>query len=623
MKSDNKNGRNTEARLYSLLRLPPLGAEGVDSDRVLDRVRDALDSQTTSHRHVDEPTHARQTPWRVAVVCVAIAAALVVAISPALWKPADVDAVNAVKAIASSTTKTLADGSRIEMRSGAEAVVENMPDGLMIHLNSGSMMVFAAKQAAGRHLYVQTRDLKVSVVGTVFLVKADDNGSRVAVIEGEVRVQQGAVEKSLRPGEQLASNPRSENLKFFLETGWSREAFAYLSKLHESMAQSLAARQSAGRTTSISDKQQFEEASIRVCEQDIPGMPTRGISTGPGGSGSIRLSPNRVEALCLNAATLIRVAHRFLKNNPAPQNDRLFGWRINSTFAPTPEEGIYVKGGPGWVRSEKYTIAAIGDSTDARTLRGPMLLDLLERRFNLKLRIETEEIPVYALTIAQGGLKIKPKELTNLEEIVRISAGLDNTVRRNGAGLVSPDLDVETTLSGLLGCSVSRQSTGADWPEINQFREAVRRGLQAPPCGTDIRPNGPNEVIAFGSRSLGQLVEILSSRDSLQDTLNGLVVVDKTGLPDTDCLIGTGTAAFPKPAVPSAGTLCAPVFNLVLEYAMDESFLTRRGLTPDQLNLPKAPNIFKALEKLGLQLEKSKAPREFIVIEHIDRPSPN
>jgi len=34
-------------------------------------------------------------------------------------------------------------------------------------------------------------------------------------------------------------------------------------------------------------------------------------------------------------------------------------------------------------------------------------------------------------------------------------------------------------------------------------------------------------------------------------------------------------------------------------------------------------NIFAALEKLGLHLEKSKAPREFIVIEHIERPSEN
>jgi ferric-dicitrate binding protein FerR (iron transport regulator) len=64
---------------------------------------------------------------------------LVVALSPNIWKTPG-----------SSTTKTLADGSRIEMRAGAEAVVENVPDGLMVRLNSGSMMVFAAKRSQNR-----------------------------------------------------------------------------------------------------------------------------------------------------------------------------------------------------------------------------------------------------------------------------------------------------------------------------------------------------------------------------------------------------------------------------------------------------------------------------------------
>ena len=40
-----------------------------------------------------------------------------------------------------------------------------------------------------------------SVVGTVFLVNAEEEGSRIAVIEGEVRVQPGTSEKSLRRGE--------------------------------------------------------------------------------------------------------------------------------------------------------------------------------------------------------------------------------------------------------------------------------------------------------------------------------------------------------------------------------------------------------------------------------------
>jgi uncharacterized protein (TIGR03435 family) len=38
---------------------------------------------------------------------------------------------------------------------------------------------------------------------------------------------------------------------------------------------------------------------------------------------------------------------------------------------------------------------------------------------------------------------------------------------------------------------------------------------------------------------------------------------------------------------------------------------------------PLGPTIFETLGKLGLTLERSKGSREFIVIDHIERPSPN
>jgi ferric-dicitrate binding protein FerR (iron transport regulator) len=83
----------------------------------------------------------------------------------------------------------LSDGSRVEMRTQSELSLDRASDGVRIHLKKGGVIVNAAKQGAG-HLYVQTKDVTVSVVGTVFLVNAEETGSRVAVIEGEVRVQQ-------------------------------------------------------------------------------------------------------------------------------------------------------------------------------------------------------------------------------------------------------------------------------------------------------------------------------------------------------------------------------------------------------------------------------------------------
>jgi uncharacterized protein (TIGR03435 family) len=271
------------------------------------------------------------------------------------------------------------------------------------------------------------------------------------------------------------------------------------------------------------------------------------------------------------------------------------------------------------VRSDKYTIEAVGDSTDAAILQGPMLMDLLERRFNLKLRVETEEIPFYALTIAKGGLKIKPLENDSVkyEELRKVSAS-----GQRGPGPVRRLLFPPDSAS-LLGCSPTNLVPGNDF----RYVEALRRDGQPPMCGFSAF-TGPNTLINSGASPLSLLVDSLgvasgflrptreTPAPSLSDTLNGLLILDKTGLPDTNCLT----------AIPSAGTPCAPLFNYFLEYAKDESDLRRYGRIPteSELLVPKAPTIFAALEKqLGLHLEKSKAPREFIVIEHIERPSPN
>src|SRR6185295_8356587 len=192
------------------------------------------------------------------------------------------------------------------------------------------------------------------------------------------------------------------------------------------------------------------------------------------------------------------------------------------------------------------------------------------------------------------------------------------------------ELDKMATYSGLLGCSFLPPQASRD--DTNRFLEAVRRGTQPPECalGTIIRAYGPNQLITNGGSPISSLVDALRKvtsplppslpPNSLSDTLSGLLVVDKTELPDTNCLI----------EIPPAGTPCTPLFNIVVEFAIDESFYTRlekNGITPAQmgvdLSLPKAPSVFTAVEKLGLHLEKSKASREFIFIEHIERPSPN
>jgi hypothetical protein len=83
-------------------------------------------------------------------------------------------------------------------------VIDRAADGGRVGLNKRSIIVNAAKQRQG-HLYVQTKEMTVCVVGTVFLVKAEEAGSRVAVVQGEVNVREGTSEKQLRPVEHIAT----------------------------------------------------------------------------------------------------------------------------------------------------------------------------------------------------------------------------------------------------------------------------------------------------------------------------------------------------------------------------------------------------------------------------------
>jgi uncharacterized protein (TIGR03435 family) len=73
-----------------------------------------------------------------------------------------------------------------------------------------------------------------------------------------------------------------------------------------------------------------------------------------------------------------------------------------------------ILGEPGWVKN-RYDIEAKVAAEDAPKLkdlkidqRRAMVLPLLADRFNLKYHRETRELPIYALVVAKGGLKMKP-----------------------------------------------------------------------------------------------------------------------------------------------------------------------------------------------------------------------
>ncbi|MGZ4868194.1 MAG: FecR domain-containing protein [Candidatus Angelobacter sp.] len=126
----------------------------------------------------------------------------------------------------------LRDGSVVEMNERAEFGVSMGRKDTTIQLERGNIIIQAARRESG-HLYVAARDCRVSVTGTVFSVNAGMKGSRVSVIEGEVRVAEAGAEKVLHPGDQLTTNASLGTVPVKQEIAWSQNLDKHLALLAE------------------------------------------------------------------------------------------------------------------------------------------------------------------------------------------------------------------------------------------------------------------------------------------------------------------------------------------------------------------------------------------------------
>ena len=593
--------RNIDEVLKHALPSAPRG----QMEAALDRVHARL--QSDSHPRLVEPRTSESAPvrsWRP-VIRMAAAAAVVVA---AVWgatsfkdqgvyavlEAADGslyritngrrvevhvgDRIAAQETIRSNDADgavlALADGSHVEMRSMSELSWDHAADGLKIRLDSGSIIVSAAKQSGGQ-LYVQTKDMTVSVTGTTSLVNAAEDGSRVAAIEGEVGVREGTTERTLRPGQLVTTSASLATRPLAEEVAWSRNADAIrriLATFEQGMARTSGplqplnyaespAQVAQGRASAAGP--QFEEASIKPCDPDnVPPAPpgARG-----GGANSFYMSPGRTYVLCMTLATIVRTAYNYgpyeMLGTDSSVGPGGRGLSTGPVFGLGVEDGRRVRGGPDWIREERYTIEAVADGTaDGEAMSGPMLRALLEKRFQLKAHVETEQAPAFDLTVARGGLKIKP-----VDPATACEAG---------------------------------PPPGVPAVRIRRTFKDVRNG-QKPSCGLGIQANGPNRVLVGGAAPLQALANALGGPLGL-----GVRVFDKTGIADR--------------------------FNFVLE-VLDETPPERRIVLPDPDNhpetaadVPPAANIFSGIEdQLGLRLVPSKASRPFVVIDQVERPSAN
>ncbi len=77
-----------------------------------------------------------------------------------------------------------------------------------------------------------------------------------------------------------------------------------------------------------------------------------------------------------------------------------------------------IEGGPGWFESDRYDIEARVDGSYSVDDLHTMMKNLLADRFGLKFHIESREGNVYALTVEPSGLKMKPNDTPENDNIV-------------------------------------------------------------------------------------------------------------------------------------------------------------------------------------------------------------
>ncbi|HUK34987.1 MAG TPA: TIGR03435 family protein [Vicinamibacterales bacterium] len=202
-------------------------------------------------------------------------------------------------------------------------------------------------------------------------------------------------------------------------------------------------------------------------------------------------------------------------------------------------------GGPSWINSEAFDIEARAPGNVSSDQLMLMLRTLLTDRFQLTLRHETRELPVYTLTMARANGQLGPKLTRSAES---------NCARPPRPGEVQKDAPSDPT---------------------------------APRCGL-FSPLGH-----WTGR--GTTIDALAAQLSAQSLHR--VVVNDTHL--------TGT------------------FDLDLQWA-DLAFLFSPQANRNDPPLTDGPSLVTALqEQLGLKLESAKAPVDVLVIDHIERPTPD
>jgi hypothetical protein len=143
----------------------------------------------------------------------------------------------------------------------------------------------------------------------------------------------------------------------------------------------------------------WEAVSIKQCRENVSDTGQRGGEPGP----PFRFSADRMTLRCLTVRTLIQSAYKTYVGDPRGLFSDEDVILLGAFPLTTP-----IEGGPPWIDSERYMIEAKAEGpVNRRVMQGPLLQAILENRFQLKTHRVSREAPIYVLTVAKGGPKLK------------------------------------------------------------------------------------------------------------------------------------------------------------------------------------------------------------------------
>jgi uncharacterized protein (TIGR03435 family) len=222
-----------------------------------------------------------------------------------------------------------------------------------------------------------------------------------------------------------------------------------------------------------------------------------------------------------------------------------------------------MEGAPAWINTDQYEINAIADGRPSQeTMRSTMLQAILEDRFGLKSHRETREVPVYALTVLKGGIKLQ--------------------------GLPGGNCDPRDS------SKPPRPVLGAPYG----LTEVLQPG-QKPTCAwIFVTAKGAGDPSTTLYAKASNLTEFAGALRIVLDR----PVIDRTGI--------TGMFDF-RMQFAAYQTTAGPAPNSPAALA-----------SPPTASDPAGPSIFTAIQdQLGLKLEATKGPGEFLVIDSVQRPT--